>query len=92
MTHPTRALQVSSVYGSSVCPVLLVYTLQGFTSPEMTSNYIVTRKGDIWAAGIILYIMLVGYTPFYPHYKPGDEVDFDPRDSDHLTEEAKDIV
>ncbi len=58
----------------------------------MTSNYIVTRKGDIWAAGIILYIMLVGYTPFYPHYKPGDEVDFDPRDSDHLTEEAKDIV
>ncbi|KAK8805357.1 hypothetical protein WA158_002013 [Blastocystis sp. Blastoise] len=81
MTHPTRALKVTSIYGSS-----------GFISPEMTVTNRLSCRGDIWAAGIVLYIILVGYHPFYPCYSKSSVLEFDPRDCENLSEDAKNIV
>lgn len=69
-----------------------------FIAPEViTHNY--TESCDIWSAGVMLYIMLCGYPPFYGEndkqiLQSVLEGDFDFEDDvwDAVSEEAKDLV
>ena len=37
-----------------------------YIAPEMFQQQSYTKAVDVWSVGIMLYEMLVGYTPFYP--------------------------
>ena len=67
-------------------------------APEVINrNY--TKACDMWSAGVILYIMLCGYPPFYGE-SDGEILeavlegiyDFDDEVWDEVSEEAKDMI
>jgi len=71
----------------------------GFVAPEILRNKAYTDKVDLWSTGVILYILLCGFPPFYDEstaklygkIKRG-EYDFpDPYWTD-ISSEAKDLV
>ena len=35
-----------------------------YISPEIFLNMSYTKKGDIWACGVLLYVLLLGFTPY----------------------------
>lgn len=39
----------------------------GYMAPELLSRRSYTGAVDMWSAGIVLYEMLVGFSPFYPY-------------------------
>jgi calcium-dependent protein kinase len=69
-----------------------------FMAPEVINrNY--SKACDMWSAGVILYIMLCGYPPFYG--ESDAEIleavlegiyDFDDEVWDEVSEEAKDMI
>ena len=69
-----------------------------FMAPEViTRNY--SKACDMWSAGVILYIMLCGYPPFYG--ETDEEIleailegiyDFDDEVWDEVSQEAKDLI
>ena len=69
-----------------------------YIAPEvLKGNY--DEKCDIWSLGVIMYILLCGYAPFYGE-KDEDiyqqvlkgEYDFPKEEWDHVSKEAKDLV
>ncbi|KAI6649097.1 calcium/calmodulin-dependent protein kinase type II delta chain isoform X16 [Oopsacas minuta] len=71
----------------------------GYLSPEILQKVPYGRPVDLWACGVILYILLVGYPPFwhddqqklYASIRNG-EYDFPSPDWDTVTDEAKTLV
>ena len=59
MMHPGRSM-LRSCWQDYLAPE--VFTIAA--SPKGSVHY--TGKVDVWAAGVIYYIMLCGYPPFYP--------------------------
>nr|AAC79460.1 calcium/calmodulin-dependent kinase type II beta subunit [Gallus gallus] len=71
----------------------------GYLSPEVLRKEAYGKPVDIWACGVILYILLVGYPPFwdedqhklYQQIKAG-AYDFPSPDWDTVTPEAKNLI
>jgi serine/threonine protein kinase len=71
----------------------------GYMSPELILLGVQCKATDIWAAGVVLYILLCGFPPFYS--KSNREVleksarglySMDSKDWECVSEEAKDLV
>ena len=69
-----------------------------YISPEVLDGKY-TQKCDIWSAGVILYVMLVGYFPFdgdsdYETYDAINEkkLDFNDKEWKYISNEAKDLI
>jgi len=71
-----------------------------YVAPEVLENIEgYNREVDLWSAGVIMYVMLSGYHPFYSENEAeiiemirlADFV-YDSPDWDNITEEAKDLI
>ena len=71
-----------------------------YVAPEILKNIPHDQSCDMWSLGVILYVLLCGYTPFleetqqrmFDRIKQGD-VKFEPaRDWDHVSYEAKELI
>lgn len=68
-------------------------------APEILSKLPYDEKCDVWSLGVIMYIMLCGYPPFwgsndreiYDKVKKG-KYEFYSEDWDHISEDAKDLI
>lgn len=71
----------------------------GYLSPEVLRKEPYGKPVDMWACGVILYILLVGYPPFwdedqhrlYAQIKAG-AYDYPSPEWDTVTQEAKDLI
>jgi calcium/calmodulin-dependent protein kinase I len=71
----------------------------GYVAPEILKNEPYTRQVDLWSIGVILYILLCGFPPFYhdqtaklyEQIKRGD-YSFPSPYWDEISPEAKDLV
>lgn len=69
-----------------------------FMAPEVISHDF-TESCDMWSAGVMLYIMLCGYPPFYGENDKeileaviAGEFDFDDEVWDEVSDQAKDLI
>ncbi|CZT62669.1 calcium/calmodulin-dependent protein kinase [Plasmodium falciparum NF54] len=64
----------------------------GFIAPELFHECNFNNKIDMWALGIVTFILLGGYRPFYPCSKFQEKVTFHERYWFNISSEAKDFI
>ena len=71
----------------------------GYIAPEVLSKKPYDKSIDVWSIGVITYILLCGYQPFYDENDYilasqiiGGQVEFDSPYWDEISEEAKDFI
>ncbi|KMZ97206.1 calcium-dependent protein kinase 3 [Plasmodium vivax North Korean] len=64
----------------------------GFIAPELFQESNFNNKVDMWALGIIIYILLGGYRPFYPCSRFEEKVTFHERYWFNISSEAKNFI
>jgi calcium/calmodulin-dependent protein kinase I len=71
----------------------------GYVAPEILNGLNYGREVDMWSFGVVLYILLCGYPPFYDDDQ--DEMfrmirtvsyEFDPKEWDDVSDTAKDLI
>jgi calcium/calmodulin-dependent protein kinase I len=89
-------------FGLSRFSDLLMHTAcgtAGYVAPEILTCKGYDKEVDMWSAGVILYILLSGYPPFFDEHEPRlfdsimkAEYEFHPQYWDHISKEAKDLI
>ncbi|EUD68921.1 CAMK protein kinase [Plasmodium inui San Antonio 1] len=64
----------------------------GFIAPELFQESNFNNKVDMWALGIMIYILLGGYRPFYPCSRFEEKVTFHERYWFNISSEAKNFI
>jgi len=71
----------------------------GYVAPEVLTNEDYDSSVDMWSVGVIIYILLCGYPPFYADNAPAlfkkimeVKYDFDDPSWEEVSEEAKDLI
>ncbi|CRG97624.1 calcium/calmodulin-dependent protein kinase, putative [Plasmodium gallinaceum] len=64
----------------------------GFIAPELFQECDFNNKIDMWALGIIVFILLGGYRPFYPYSRFEEKVTFHERYWINISPEAKNFI
>jgi len=71
----------------------------GYVAPEILTAESYDKSVDLWSVGVIIYILLSGYPPFYADSAPAlfkkimdVKYDFDDSVWDDISESAKDII
>ncbi|KAE8911774.1 hypothetical protein PF005_g15551 [Phytophthora fragariae] len=71
----------------------------GYMAPEVISSHVYSEAADVFSAGVILFILLVGYPPFYGDSEveillkiARGDFTFDPQDWAHVSGSAKELV
>ena len=66
----------------------------GYMAPEVISKHsrFYSPASDVFACGVVLHAMLVGYTPYHTKEEGGGAFHIDMADWRHISPEAKDLV
>jgi len=71
----------------------------GYVAPEVLTNEDYDNSVDMWSVGVIIYILLCGYPPFYADNAPAlfkkimeVKYDFDDPSWENVSAEAKDLI
>lgn len=79
----------------------------GYMAPEVLGDKDIDSVNDVWSIGVIAYILLSGYPPFFPKDVPEDSIEsdshlidlilkgryeFHPHSWGHISDTAKDFV
>lgn len=71
----------------------------GYVAPEVLTNEDYDNSVDMWSVGVIIYILLCGYPPFYADNAPAlfkkimeVKYDFDDPSWDNVSQAAKDLI
>lgn len=70
-----------------------------YAAPEVLSTSSYTHKIDFWSLGVVMYVLLVGYLPFYHDHRAKTidlirrgKVHFDMNDWGDISPEARDLI
>ncbi|OWZ24606.1 CAMK protein kinase [Phytophthora megakarya] len=71
----------------------------GYMAPEVISSHVYSEAADVFSAGVILFILLVGYPPFFGDSEveillkiARGDFTFDPQDWAHVSGSVKELV
>ena len=90
---------LSHIEGSADVMATSVFGSLDYIAPEVLVRRQFGKPADLWSLGVIMYILLCGYTPFYgadPQAKcaaiAGGNFFFPKSDWDHVSSQAKDLI
>lgn len=85
---------MSKVFGPGEVTTASTLGTPGYMAPEIMQSKKYTEAVDIWALGVITYIILCGYMPFDDTHGRATKwrTDFPPAEWDSISKEAKNLI